>query len=164
MLKVGLTGGIGCGKTTVSNHFKALGVPVIDADEISRELVQPGLPAYRAIVEAFGPSILTPRGELDRAGLRRLIFADTEAKLALEAILHPRIQQTISDKIKTLDSQYCIIVIPLLVETGEYSLLDRVLVIDAARELQISRTLARDKISREQVEAMLASQVDRTTR
>ena len=164
MLKIGLTGGIGSGKTTATAHFQTLGVPVIDADEISRELVKPGLVAYQAIIQAFGNDVLSPGGELDRVKLRELIFSESAAKLKLEAILHPLIHQTILKKTSRLDSAYCIIAIPLLIELGEFSLVDRVLVIDVEPEQQISRTMQRDGNSLTQVEAIIESQADRQTR
>ena len=160
MLKIGLTGGIGSGKTTVANYFKALGVPVIDADEVARDVVKPGLPAFDKIVETFGSDVLNETQVLDRAKLRQLIFSDPAAKLKLESILHPIIRQNIKHQIESLDAPYCIIVIPLLIETNQLSLVDRVLVVDIDPELQIIRTQNRDGDKRSQIEAIIASQVD----
>jgi len=164
MLRVGLTGGIGSGKSAAAAYFQALGVPVIDADVVARDLVKPGLPGYDAIVKAFGEPILSANGELDRATLRRLIFSDAKAKSTLDAILHPLVLDIISKNTAALDALYCLIVIPLLIEANMLSLVDRVLVIDAKPEAQIARTLRRDGGSRAQVEAILASQIDRATR
>ena len=164
MLKIGLTGGIGSGKTTVTQYFETLGVPVIDADEISRQLVKPGLPAYETIIHTFGDDVLNANGELDRSKLRTLIFLDAEKKRTLESILHPLIRKTISENIEKLDSAYCIISIPLLIETNQLSLVDRVLVVDVDPQVQISRTQKRDGDDRRQIESIIRSQVNREDR
>lgn len=164
MLNIGLTGGIGSGKTAVTTHFQSLGVPVIDADEVSRDLVKRGLPAYYAIMDAFGRQVLDDAGELDRRKLRALIFTDVDAKSTLEAILHPLIYDEIRSQLSALSSPYCIISIPLLLEVGDLSLIDRILVIDVEPALQVTRVLSRDGGTREQVEAIIASQVNRQTR
>lgn len=167
MLKIGLTGGIGSGKTTVANYFKMLGVPIIDADEVSRRLVQPGLPAQEAIIQAFGAAILSSDNQLDRAKLRQLIFSDANAKLTLESILHPLIRSEIAAEIDSQisnNADYCIIAIPLLIETDQISLVDRVLVVDVEPEMQMARTRQRDGDSREQVVAIIKSQVAREDR
>jgi len=109
MLKVGLTGGIGSGKTTVTTHFTALGVPVIDADVVARELVKPGLPAYQAIVQAFGSGVLDQDEALDRRKLRHLIFSEPKAKTTLESILHPLVYDNIRQQVEALESPYCIL-------------------------------------------------------
>ena len=166
MLIIGLTGGIGSGKSTVARHFEALGVPVIDADEVGRELVTPGQPALAAIVEHFGPEMLDENGHLDRARLRERVFTHPEQRRELEAILHPRIRAEIQRRIGELspDGGYCLISVPLLLESGWQDLVDRVLVVDAPRERQIERTIARDGVTRQQAEAILASQMDRDAR
>jgi len=164
MLKIGLTGGIGSGKTTVANYFEKLGVPVIDADEISRRIVKQGLPAYQTIIQEFGEEVLAADGELDRARMRHTIFSNPEAKAKLESILHPMIREEIKNNIDTLNADYCIIAIPLLVETGQLSLVDRILVVDADPQLQIKRTQARDGNSAAQVEAIIKSQASREDR
>lgn len=173
MLKVGLTGGIGSGKTTVTTHFMALGVPVIDADVIARELVKPGLPAYRAIIHAFGSDVLGQDGSLDRRKLRQLIFPGVnikkakqaeEAKQVLESILHPMVFDDIRRQVESLKSPYCILSIPLLIEVGDLSLIDRLLVIDVDPALQASRVLQRDGGTRSQVTSIIRSQIDRQTR
>ncbi len=164
MLKIGLTGGIGSGKTTVTQKFSALGVPIIDADEISRELVQPGQPAFVEIVNEFGDKVLKSSGEIDRQYLRDLIFSDAKSRVKLESILHPLIRLKMSQQIELLDNPYCIIAIPLLIETGQADLVDRILVLDVPRELQVRRTMERDNSSAEAIEAVLNSQVDNQTR
>lgn len=164
MLVVGLTGGIGSGKTTVANAFARRGVPLIDTDVLARELVAPGLPALEEIAARFGESVLTPAGELDRARLREIVFADPEQRGALEQILHPRIRREVETRIAGLDAPYCLVIIPLLSETGGYPFLDRVLLVDTTTELQVRRTMARDRLSRGQIEQIIASQSSREQR
>ena len=164
MFVVGLTGGIASGKTAVSNAFAALDVPIIDTDMIARELVTPGQPALGEIAAQFGQAYLTEQGELNRSHLRELIFADNAARQRLEAILHPRIQQTVQQHLTQLQTPYCIVVIPLLVETGGRGYINRVLVVDVAESLQIERVMARDKIDAEQARQILAVQASREQR
>ena len=164
MLKVGLTGGIGSGKTAAADMFAELGVPVIDADVIARRLVEPGSEALAEIVRAFGRDVLDAGGRLDRARLRQRIFGDDAARIRLEAILHPRIRRAVLDELERLDAPYCILVVPLLVESGWRDLVDRVLVIDAPEALQRERVARRDGIPAAEVDAMLAAQADRATR
>jgi dephospho-CoA kinase len=164
MLIVGLTGGIGSGKSTVAEAFARHGVPVIDTDVIARELVAPGLPAYQAIVDHFGKRVLLDNGELDRRQLREIVFADPEQRRVLEDILHPRIRDEATSRIDRLDAPYCLVVIPLLTETGGYPFIDRVLLVDVTEEEQIRRTMARDQLAREQVEQILANQSSRQQR
>lgn len=163
MLRIGLTGGVGSGKSTASRFFAELDVPVIDADQLARELVTPDSPALSQIVNRFGTSVLN-HGELDRARLRERIFQDPAARDALEAILHPAIRQEIGRRVSQLSAPYCIIAIPLLVERHWDSDVDRVLVIDATPERQIARTEARDGVSRAAVEGMLRAQASREER
>lgn len=158
LLVVGLTGGIGSGKTTVSNFFRALGAPVIDADEVSRELVEPGSPVLQTIVQKFGTHLVDRDGRLRRAILRQLIFEDSGLRSDLEAILHPAIRQRMREKLASLDAEYVIMAIPLLVETGQQDLVDRVLVVDTPESVQIERVLQRDQNTEEQVRKILASQ------
>lgn len=162
--KVGLTGGIGSGKTAASDRFAQLGVSVIDTDLLSRALVEPGQPALAEIARTFGRDLLDPSGRLDRAALRRRVFADPSQRRRLEAILHPRIRDAMLARADAADGPYVICVIPLLVETGQQALVDRVLVIDSPPELQRQRVAARDSIDTDAVDAILASQVDRATR
>lgn len=164
MLRIGLTGGIGCGKSTVSKLFERFGTPVIDADSISRSLVDPGSPALQEIEKSFGSQILTSDGHLDRAKMRQLVFTDTDAKSRLEAILHPRVRDEIESRIQALDADYCVVVIPLLIEAGMTDLVDRVLVVDCSEPEQIARVSTRDRTPADQVKAIIASQVDRETR
>ena len=163
-LRVALTGGIASGKTAVANAFAARGVPVIDTDMLAREVVRPGSPALAAVAAVFGEGVLLPNGELDRRGLRELIFADPEQRRALEAILHPAIRAALEARLATIEAPYTIIAIPLLAETGGRDRFDRVLVVDVAPELQISRLMSRDGDSATQAEAILAVQASRSAR
>jgi len=165
MFAVGLTGGIGSGKSTVAECFAELGVPVIDTDVIARQLTAPGSEALDAIRAAFGETVMQPDGTLDRATLRRLIFADAAARRQLEAILHPRIRQAVEHALAALTAPYALIVIPLLVETGSYrDVLSRVLVVDCPEELQIARVMARSGLAPDEVKAVLAAQATRAER
>jgi len=164
VLKIGLTGGIGCGKSTVSAIFAELAVPVIDADTISHDLVAPGRPALVLIQDVFGADVITSDGTLDRAKLRGIVFADPQAKKNLEAILHPLIYQAIQTQLEQLHSAYCLIVIPLLFETNMTHWVDRILVVDCPVEQQIARVVGRDKLTVEQVQAIINSQVPRSVR
>lgn len=164
MLKVGLTGGIGCGKTTVSELFAELGVAVIDADLIARRLVQPGQPALRQIVAMWGKDMLESDGSLNRSRLRERVFSQPETKQALEALLHPLIFQAMRTEMAVLNDPYCLLAIPLLFETQMTALADRILVIDCPTQLQIERVRRRDQLSTGQIEAIIASQVSREYR
>jgi len=164
MLTIALTGGIGSGKSTAADDFVQLGVPVIDADQLTRELVMPGSPALQEIAAAFGPEILLPDGTLDRAQLRSKVFTDPTQRRRLEAILHPRVYAEMRRRVQSLQAPYCILVIPLLLETGETSIADRILVVDSPEALQKSRARKRDNMSDEELEAVLAAQVSRTQR
>jgi len=164
-LVVGLTGGVGSGKSTVAGFFRELGVPVIDADEIARELTLPGQPALREITEAFGTEVLDAQGRLDRAALRRIVFADESARRRLEAILHPRIRERMEEALaEVAEAPYAVLVIPLLLETRQQDLVDRILVVDTDPDLQVRRVMARDGVDEAQVRAIMAAQVDRETR
>jgi len=164
MLIIGLTGGIGSGKSTVAGYFAQRGIPVIDADELARTLVEPGSPAAGEIAGVFGPNILLPDGSLDRLQLRKLVFADPARRRDLEAILHPRVYAEMRRRTRWLRSPYCIWVVPLLVETGETAQVDRVLVIDAPESLQRERVRSRDGMDDETLEAILRSQASRAER
>ena len=165
MLVVGLTGGIGSGKSTVAERFARLGVPVIDTDVIARELTGPGGAALPQIRAAFGDAVMHADRTLDRAALRRRVFADAAERRRLEAILHPRIRRAVEVALAALDAPYALVVIPLLVETGGYrDLLDRVLVVDCPEAVQIERVMARSGLAREEVAAILAAQAGRAER
>lgn len=165
MLKIGLTGGIGSGKTSVSDIFSELGVPVIDTDLVARQLTARDGAALPEIRFAWGESVMRPDGELDRDALRRRIFADPEERRRLEAILHPLIRRQVVAELAALDAPYVVVVIPLLVETGNYrELLDRVLVVDCPESLQVERVRARSGLSAEEVSAIISAQADRSSR
>jgi len=165
MFTVGLTGGIGSGKSAVAECFAAHGVPVIDTDVIARELTAPGGAALDAIRAVFGETVIQPGGTLDRAALRRCVFADSTARRQLEAILHPRIRQRVRRTLATLTAPYALIVIPLLVETGGYrDVLDRVLVVDCPEDVRIARVMARSGLTHDEVKAILAAQAGRAER
>jgi dephospho-CoA kinase len=161
MLVIGLTGGIGAGKTIVANLFSEYGVPIIDADKIARELTESDQPVLAQIAAHFGPSILTSAGSLNRRLLRDIIFKTPAERLWLENLLHPLIQQEIEMRLKQLTAPYCIIVIPLLFETESTSFLHRILVVDASKETQIKRIQQRDQLSVAQIEAILTVQTQR---
>lgn len=163
-LRIGLTGGIAGGKTTVSNQFAQLGVPIIDADIIAHQLVKPDQPAFKLILQAFGPEMLQNDGTLNRAKLRQQIFADSEQRQRLEAILHPRIRQMMLDQVAQLRDPYCLLSIPLLLETQQLDLVDRVLVVDCPPKLQRQRLLNRDGFSTAEIEQILAAQANRKAR
>jgi len=159
-----LTGGIASGKSAVSDRFARLGVPIVDTDVIARELVQPGQAALTAIANSFGGDILDEKGQLNRRRMREIIFSDPASKHRLESILHPAIGAEVKRRLSSLDAVYCLLVVPLLAESGRYQWADRVLVVDAARQTQLTRVLARDQVSREQAEAILNAQSGRQQR
>ncbi len=164
MLRVGLTGGVGSGKSTVCALFANFGVPVVDADLIARQLVASGSEALAELVRTFGAEILSGDGSLNRARLRTLVFADAQQRQALDAIMHPRIYAAIEIAVSQLQAGYCVIAIPLLVETRKMQTVDRVLVVDCPESMQLQRLIARDRIDVQQAEAMIASQVGRQQR
>ena len=161
---LGLTGGIGSGKSAAAQCFAELGIHTVDADHAARWVVEPGRPALARIVEHFGSGVLQASGELDRGALRKLIFEDTDRRLWLEALLHPLIRQEIAANLARAQSPYAILVSPLLIESGQYQTVQRVLVIDAPQALQIERTMRRDGSSSEQVQAILKAQTQRGDR
>ena len=164
MLRVGLTGGIASGKTRVAEMFAALGAPVVDTDAVAREVVEPGSAGLRAVRAAFGDSVLTADGALDRRKVRELVFGDAAARARLEAILHPLIRARTLERLEGLEAPYVIVVVPLLLETDFADLVDRILVVDCPPETQIERVVARDRASRDEARAILAAQADRATR
>ncbi|ASX09571.1 dephospho-CoA kinase [Aeromonas dhakensis] len=164
MYVVAITGGIGSGKTTVANQFAELGIEVVDADIIAREVVEPGSPALAAIAAHFGADVIASDGRLDRRQLRERVFTDPQAKGWLNALLHPLIRSEMQRQCAAARSPYCLLVVPLLVENRLTALANRVLVIDVDEATQIERTCRRDGVSREQAEAILAAQASRTER
>ena len=158
VFKVGLTGGIASGKTTVSELFSALGVPIIDADVIARQLLDKGSDCYQSVLALFGQQVLLDNDDINRAWLRQRIFTDTKAKQDLEAIIHPRVRQQMLDQAEQCRQPYCILSIPLLTEAAMQDLVDRVLVVDTAPARQIARLTARDGISNAQAQQMLSGQ------
>ncbi len=164
MYVVAITGGIGSGKTTVANQFAELGIEVVDADVIAREVVEPGTPALAAIADHFGSEVITPDGQLDRRRLRERVFTDPQAKGWLNALLHPLIRTEMQHQCAAARSPYCLLVVPLLVENRLTALANRVLVIDVDEATQIERTCRRDGVSREQAQAILAAQASRAQR
>ena len=161
MFVVGLTGGIGSGKTVASDRFEELGIKVVDADISSRVVVEIGKPALSSIEGEFGSDVISDDGSLNRAKLREIIFKDDEAKSWLESLLHPLIGQHILDEIASATSRYVILVSPLLFETTQFQMCNRTLLIDVPKDIQILRTAKRDKVPESQVEKIIASQMDR---
>ncbi len=161
---VGLTGGIGSGKTTVANIFHELGVQSVDADLVAREVVMPGEPALDAIVQHFGQAILHPDGQLDRAALRARIFANEAEKQWLNQLLHPQIRQRLLQQLQSCTTSYALLIAPLLLENKLQIYTDRVLVVDIPEDLQLSRTVQRDQVTAEQVRNILSSQLARAER
>ena len=161
---VGLTGGIGSGKTAVSDLFQDLGITIVDADLASRVVVEKGREELNKIAEHFGEDILTSDGELDRAKLREVIFNSEEEKLWLESLLHPAIASQIQKELDSSRSPYTILVSPLLLETNQKNYCSTVLVVDVPVETQIERTSKRDNVSEEQIKSIIASQINRDSR
>ncbi len=164
MLVIGLTGGIGSGKSTVAKLFAEKGIAVIDADELAHEMTARGAPALKQIAAEFGHDILLTDGTLDRSKLRTLVFADDAKRQWLEQLLHPLIRKAMARQIAASSSPYCIVVIPLLFETTPNPLIERILVVDTPEEQQIARTVDRDKTSAEEVRTILKTQVNREMR
>ncbi|WP_292042009.1 dephospho-CoA kinase [Massilia sp. UBA6681] len=162
---VGLTGGIGCGKSTVADMFAALGASVIDTDQIAHALTAPHGAAMPALLAEFGEDFATPEGALDRARMRALVFSDATARARLEAILHPRIREATAAAAAIAGGDYVIFVVPLLIESGTWrERVTRVLAIDCPEELQVARVMARSGITEAQVRAIMAAQVTREQR
>jgi dephospho-CoA kinase len=163
-LVIGITGGIGSGKTAATDAFVSLGITVVDADVVSREAVLPGKPALAEIIRHFGDNILLADSRLDRRALRELIFREPAEKKWLEALLHPLIRQEIITQLKQSESAYTLLSSPLLLETDQQTLCSRILVIDAPESLQLERTIARDNSSADTIKAIMASQFSRQQR
>ena len=164
MLKIGLTGGIGSGKSIVCRLFAELGAPIIDADIIARELVKPHAYALNQLVNQFGAEILNSDATLNRAYLRDLVFSDKHKKAQLDQIMHPLIYDEIERQVKGLNSPYCIIAIPLLLETQQMQRVDRIVVVDCNADTQLIRVVNRDHLKPEQVVSIIASQMPRRQR
>ncbi|MCF7716747.1 dephospho-CoA kinase [Aeromonas jandaei] len=164
MYVVAITGGIGSGKTTIANQFAELGIDVVDADVIAREVVEPGTPALEAIADHFGPDVITPDGQLDRRRLREQVFSNPSAKAWLNALLHPLIRSEMQRQCAAARSPYCLLVVPLLVENKLTGLANRVLVVDVDEATQIERTCRRDGVTAEQAKAIIAAQASRSER
>ncbi|WP_347988191.1 dephospho-CoA kinase [Methylomonas sp. AM2-LC] len=164
MLKIGLTGGIGTGKSTVCKLFESLGIKTFDADIIARQLVEPGMPTLNLLENTFGADIIQADGTLHRAKLRELIFSDQIKKKQLEDIMHPLIYAKIAEETENASGHYCVVAVPLLMETQKTDLFDRILVIDCSKEIQLERVIRRNKLSREQVLAIIDSQISREQR
>ena len=165
MLAIGLTGGIGSGKSSAARIFAALGAAVIDTDEIAHRLTAKGAPALAAIIEQFGADYRLPDENLDRAKLRQRVFSDQAAKEKLETLLHPLIRQQVVAEMAAAQGAYLVLVIPLFFETGSYrSLVDRVLVVDCDEDQQISRAMSRSRLAADEVRSIMARQVPRAER
>jgi dephospho-CoA kinase len=163
-LRVGLTGGIASGKSTVAQQFKELGIPVIDADEAARAVVEPGTPGLANVIDRFGTSVLLPNGSLNRRALRTLIFRDPASRRDLEVILHPLIRAHMEQSAKVVAGPYLVMAIPLLIEGKSGYRVDRILVVDADEALQLQRLVARDDCSPDEARAILASQASHSVR
>ena len=163
-LRIGLTGGIGSGKSTVANMFAKLGVPVIDADVIAHDIVQPGQPALQAIVRIMGTEVLDANGNLNREYMRTLVFHDSDHRQKLESLLHPLIYEIIEKEYNKIQYGYCIIVVPLLIETGAVNKFDRILIVDVTEELQLQRASKRDLEHKEQIRKIIQIQASRNDR
>ena len=164
MLVVGLTGGIGSGKTAASEHFKSLGITIVDADEVSRQVVEPGTPALSQIAEHFGERVLNTDQSLDRRALREIVFNQPDEKKWLEQLLHPLIGMETFRQLQASQSAYTIFVSPLLIEIGQDKMTQRILVVDAPESEQVSRTIKRDDTDAESVKSIMQSQASRALR
>lgn len=163
-LRVGLTGGIGSGKSTVEGYFQELGAPTIDADAVSRRVAEPGQPAFADIVSLFGPEVVDDSGRLRRALMRERVFKDLALKKRLEAVIHPLVRQEIQAFTDSAAGPYCVICVPLLLETGARAHVDRILVVDAPEALQASRGSQRDQADAAQIRQIIAAQIPREKR
>ena len=162
--KIGLTGGIASGKTTVSDCFKKLGTQVIDADIISHEVTEPSGPAFEEILSEFGSEILDEKGLINRKKMRAIIFNDPSQKKILENIIHPKVRDEMFQRINKSDDHYLIVSVPLLVETGMHQIMDRNLLVDCSEDTQIERLMHRDKITLNEAKAILKNQASRSDR
>jgi len=166
-LTIGVTGGIGAGKSAVANAFAALGIPWVDADHVAREIVEPGEPALAEIAEHFGPEVLDAEGRLDRRALRAIVFDAPDERAWLESVTHPRIRErllTHLERLRAGGAPYHLLVSPLLFESGQARLADRCLVVDVPETVQVARTTARDDVDEAQARAVIAAQMPRDER
>ena len=161
---VGITGGIGSGKSAVTDYLETKGITVVDADKVARVVVEPGTSGLAAIAEHFGSDILLPDGSLDRAALRRVVFDNADERKVLEGITHPRIREEIARQLDEATSPYVVLASPLLLESGQNSFANYVVVVDVPESVQLSRTMARDDNSAQLVKSIMAAQLDRETR
>ncbi|UHD14900.1 dephospho-CoA kinase [Thiocapsa bogorovii] len=164
MLVIGLTGGIGSGKSTVADALAASGAAVIDTDVIARELTEPGQPALREIAATFGADLIGPNGRLNRDALRALVFSNSDARARLEGILHPRIKDRMLKQLAETDAPYAVLVIPLLFETNQHTLVDRVLVVDLPESEQRQRVRLRSGLTDGEIDRIVSSQISRAER
>ena len=164
MFVVGITGGIGSGKSAVTDYLETRGITVVDADKVARVVVEPGTPALNAISEHFGTDILLTDGGLDRAALRKIVFDYPDERKVLEGITHPRIRDEITRQLSEASSPYVVLSSPLLLESGQNTFADYVVVVDVPEEVQLRRTMARDDNSEALVKQIMAAQLDRKTR
>ena len=164
MLRIGLTGGIGSGKSEAARCFSNLGIPVIDSDEISRDLVAPDQPALQQIVDHFGTGVITTEGELNREALRQKVMQDSESRQWLEQLLYPLIRQRREELISQIEAPYVVLEIPLLLESGLQELVDRILVVDVPESLQVERTRRRSGLDEAEVRAVMKQQASRQQR
>ena len=163
-LVVGITGGIGSGKSAVTDYLETKGITVVDADKVARVVVEPGTSGLAAITEHFGRDIILPNGTLDRAALRKIVFDEPDERKVLEGITHPLIREEIARQLSEAGSPYVVLASPLLLESGQSSFADYVVVVDVPESVQLSRTMTRDGNSEQLVKSIMAVQLDRETR
>ncbi|GHC30516.1 dephospho-CoA kinase [Aidingimonas halophila] len=166
-LTIGVTGGIASGKSTVARAFAAHGIPWVDADDVAREIVEPGEPALAEIAAHFGERILQPDGRLDRRALREIVFNDSEERRWLESVTHPRIRERLSEHLDAMargPAPYHLLVSPLLLESSQHEMVDRIVIVDIPEALQIQRTVERDGVDEDQARAIIAAQMPRAER
>jgi dephospho-CoA kinase len=162
MLKIGLTGGIGSGKSVAGKMFSDLGIITVDADRVSKQITSPGTPLYESILCHFGPSILLDDGNLNRRAMRKTIFNDPAERAWLEQLLHPAIRSVLMEQVQVIEAPYVIVIIPLLVESKKTNFIDRILLIDADESLQIQRASERDDITHDEALSIIKTQSSRT--
>ena len=162
--RVGLTGGIGSGKSTVAELFSGMGAPIIDADKIAHQVVEPDRPAFKKIIDLFGNKILNHDGSLSRDALRKIVFSNDKLRVQLESIIHPLVFTEINNKINQIKFPYCLIVIPLLLETHAHNKIDTIVVVDCAESVQVQRVATRDRVSVEHVWDIIRTQISRNDR